>query len=1027
MKILLLHLSDFHFRRDTDPLVGRVNQISSALGSVDALPDACVVAATGDIAFSGNKAEYDVAAEFFRSLRIQLAERYGEQNVTFFLVPGNHDCDFSKDPELRSLVLENLPSKVGHLAADDISLRTLLTAESDFFLFASKWMSLNAEKPWVFYSETVSLNKVSVRARGYNTAYASQLDEQQGELLFPLHLAPLESPCNRADLITIALLHHPFPWFESNNGLAFRKHIDTVADIVLTGHQHIEATYTKRNMAGDEVNYFEGAALQGTNDADSGFNVVLCDLQQQQLRKFEFRWNGESYTPTQSDDWSPFVRHRRILEPSPEYQSHLNDPGTGFTHPRKARLTLEDIFVFPDINKLSLEKRIEGRATPELIPSKDVKGFLLREKKLIVSGGDRSGKTSLAKTLYVELLKLRLIPVTVLGDNLKSVKEKNVIELVNDTFKRQYTRESLENYKQLEISRKVLIIDDWHRTRLTWEGKAILLDVLTRLFGRIYLFSGEGFRIEEISKYGATANPLRAFNFCELREFGHVLRAKLIERWYSIGRDFTWDINEHAHEFHETEKLLSTLLGKNLIPSYPETVLSILQAFETHRSPSTPSGSYGYLYEALLTSALANVCKDSSELDLMYTVISKLAFYLFQTDRKLISQADVEEISRSYFSEYSIDFNRSDLLERLEIAQVLVKIDGNHSFRYRYVYYYFVARYFQEALRDSSVAPDMKKKLYTMADQVYYEEYSRILMFVLYLTKDSELIRHIIENANSIYRNQEPCDFQQHIDFINRLYKEAPKVLISSSDLEKNREEYRKKLDEERSEDKFLQVQDEKLAYSEELNDIIKINIACKTLDLLGQTLKNFPGSLHKGLKLEMAHACYFLGLRLARAILRIAENNLEQFRNYIAELIREHRSSLTESELAKTTDEAVIWLTRRVSFAILKRVSYAVGLELLRETYKDLLEASKGLVSVRLIDLSVKLDHFTAFPEGEVQELWDQLAKNYFCETIIRDMVAHYIYLFGLDYRILQRIGAKLDIEVSDPRFRDPRTKKLK
>ena len=415
-------------------------------------------------------------------------------------------------------------------------------------------------------------------------------------------------------------------------------------------------------MSGEEVAYFEGAALQGANTADSGFDVVVSDLKEQQLRRFQFRWNGEVYALTQSDAWAPFPRKRARVqfELDPDYQTFLTDPGTGFTHPRKTKLTLEDIFVCPDISKLSLGKNVAGRDTPEVVKSSDVIAFLLSHDKLFLSGGDRTGKTSLAKILFVELLKAGFIPVNICGADLKSVNERNLISQMHQSFSQQYSRESVDAFRQLEVSRKVLILDSWHLTNLNPQGKALVIEVLARLFGRFYIFSGEGFRIEEISRRAEIANVLGGFQFCELQEFGHVLRARLIEKWHSVGRDYTWDVNAHAHEIHETEKLLSTLLGKNLIPSYPENILSILQAFEARRSASTPSGSYGYLYEALLTAALAKVSRDSGELDLMYTFISRLAFSLFNTGRRLMSKADIERVSQEYFDEYSISLGVSD-------------------------------------------------------------------------------------------------------------------------------------------------------------------------------------------------------------------------------------------------------------------------------------------------------------------------------------------------------------------------------
>lgn len=1028
MKALFLHLSDFHFHHDTDALLARVSRIAAAIGSVDTIADVCVVVATGDIAFSGKEAEYNIADRFFKALRTDLTDRYGKGNVAFSFVPGNHDCDFSRENEPRKLALQNLPRKITEIQQDDATFSALVEPQTAFFQFVSKWMNQCDAHPWVFCKRTDTLSNIRVCVRCYNTAFSSQLTEEQGKLYFPLHLVGPNGLPEKHDSITISLLHHPYPWLESNNGIALKGHIEAVADFVLTGHQHSESIYSKRNIDGEEINYFEGAALRGNVEDDSGFNVVVCDLAESKFRRMEFRWSGNAYNPIRSHDWLPFTRNRRVgerFEINAEYRSYLNDPGTGFTHPRTPKLLLHDIFVYPDFTTFSFERRIEGRDTPELLPSSKVKEFLLSEKRVFMSGQACAGKTSLAKTLYCELTKLGFVPVAMSAADLKSISENKLIGLVNNTFVSQYDQSQLEQFKQLGRDRKVLLLDEWHKTKLTLGGRAIVSEMLAKLFDRIYIFSGEGFRIEEISHYRESSNPLREFELCEFREFGHVLRAKLIEKWYCIGRDFTWDVNEHAREVDDTERRVATLLGKNLIPSIPETILSILQAIEAHKTPSTPSGSYGYLYEALLTSALANVCKDSSELDLMYTFIARLAFYLFDTEHKCLSREDVEKISEEYFSEYSIPLNLSDLLLRLEIAQVVSRASGNYSFRYKYVYYYFVARYFQEALRDTSKSAEAKTRLYAMADRVYYEEYSGIVMFVLYLTKDVDFIRHIIRNADGIYSNVDPCDFDTHVEFVNRLYKEPPKVLVPSTDLAKNREDHRKSLDDAR--EQALQLENEKLAYGEELSDIIKINIAFKTLHLLGQTLKNFPGSLQKEIKIEMAQSCYFLGLRLARAILRIAENNLEDFRSYFAEIIREHRSSLTEGELAKTTDEAVIWLTRRSTFAVVKRVSYSVGLELLQETYKAVLERSSNQVPVRLIDLSVKLDHFSAFPEREVAKLWDDLRKNNFSGTLVRDMVAHHIYLFGLAEQTLQKVGATLDIKVSDPRFHNPQAKKLR
>ena len=1033
MKIIFIHLSDLHLRYAADPILTRAEQIAEAIGSVDAIFDGCVVAVTGDISYSGKQSEFELAAGFFDDLYAALTRRYPGKEFKFAFVPGNHDCDFSLDTRRRDSALKTLKSQLLNTQMSDKTLNVLLETQAEFFRFVSKWMKVDPENRWVFHEELMSFGGVQIAVACYNTAFSSQLPEEQGKLVFPVHLADPGVGFARPSSRTIALAHHPYNWLDSGScGLALRAQLDRIADLVLTGHQHVESSYSKKDMRGDEVTYFEAAALQDSDSPDTGFSILVADLGENQIQIFRYIWRHDVY---QREPDCPLIalpakRVRNAFDISPEHQNYLSDPGTGFTHPRIEELRLEDIFVFPDLSRLSVEKSVAGKDIPQVVRSREGLESLLAQERIFVSGGDQAGKTTLAKILFKELWKAGFVPVLLPGDELQTVKERLLIKVINRSFSQQYSDESLETYKRLEKAKKVLIVDGWHQVNLNPQGKVLLVELFANMFGRILIFSGESFRIEEIGQQAQVSNPLSSFHFFEIREFGHVLRGRLIEKWLSIGRDYSWDVNDHSHDIHETEKLLATLLGKNLIPSYPVNVLAILQALEARRSTSTPSGSYGYLYEALLTLALSRVTSDTTELDLMYTFISRLAHFLFSADRKMLSRGDVESVARGYFNEYTIHINVSDYLEKLERAHILLSLNGNYAFRYRYIYYYFVARYFQEGLRAPVVDPELRRKLYEMADQVYFEDYSGILMFVLYLTKDTDLIGHIVANADAIYKQKEPFDFHlgTHVDFVNRLYKEAPKVLISSADLERNREEYRKKLDEDREADNFLQVKTEKFAYRDDLPDVTKFNIAFKTLQLMGQVLRNFPGSLHKDIKMSITQSCYSLGLRVMRAVMKIAEDNLGELRLYVAEIIKDHRPLLTDSELTKTTDDAVIWVARRAAFGLIKRVSYSVGLEILSETYKRVLEASNHNMSVRLIDLSVKLDHFRGFPEDDIDELWEASRKNYFLRTVIRDMVAHFIYLFGLeDYKTLQSIGAKLDIKVTDPRFRNPATKKLK
>jgi len=99
-EIRILHLSDIHFRKgkNEDDPVFREDVQEKMLKAIEAHvaehdpPD--FVAITGDIAFSGKKAEYDLALGFINELKAKLPNE-----TSFLVVPGNHDVDRGKIDE----------------------------------------------------------------------------------------------------------------------------------------------------------------------------------------------------------------------------------------------------------------------------------------------------------------------------------------------------------------------------------------------------------------------------------------------------------------------------------------------------------------------------------------------------------------------------------------------------------------------------------------------------------------------------------------------------------------------------------------------------------------------------------------------------------------------------------------------------------------------------------------------------------------------------------------------------------------
>src|SRR5207249_848879 len=220
-------------------------------------------------------------------------------------------------------------------------------------------------------------------------------------------------------------------------------------------------------------------------------------------------WHGTSYSSVDESEWHLFLRNERVrqkLENTVEFSRFLRDPGTGFTHPRKVDLTLQDLYIYPDLTKDSL-KTLKGLLRPaKVIASGEVLNTLAGEQRVLILGGDQAGKTALARVLYCHVQNHgQLVPILLSGADLQSANEDSFLGAIRKAFEAQYPHDLLEVYKRLPLDKKVLIIDDWNKARLSWKGQKAILDISGRLFGRIVVLASDLFRVQEVA--GKDLNP----------------------------------------------------------------------------------------------------------------------------------------------------------------------------------------------------------------------------------------------------------------------------------------------------------------------------------------------------------------------------------------------------------------------------------------------------------------------------------------------------------------------------------------
>lgn len=609
-------------------------------------------------------------------------------------------------------------------------------------------------------------------------------------------------------------------------------------------------------------------------------------------------------------------------------------------------------------------------------------------------------------------------PLLLAGGDLKGAgRDAALVNLLSRAIVQQYSSPFAEPYLQGERGNKVLLIDDFEEAKLSLDAQRRVLRLCQDRFGTVVVFASDIIRVQDMTQTSET-DPFAGFERCSMKAFGRFHRQKLIRAWLTLGREDDQGVQEGIDKrVARTDKTISTLMGKNVLPHFPVTILTLLQMMENKETTITASGAYGYLYEALLKLALAGV--NPKDVDEKITYISGIGYAMFAARHPVPTEEDLRREHEAYCERYDMVRDFSKMVADLLNAEILVEYNGSFRFKYPYIFYYSVAKYFQDH------ASGLRRELYELADHIYGETNANVLIFYVYLTKDQDLIEHIVTEAARIYNNYKGCDMQGDVEFLNRLSATKPPPLeLECGNTSSHQDDYNRRRDAAGESALDRATEDYEVRYDDELQEIIKITIAFKTLQILGQILRNFTGSLEGPLKLSITKECYALGMRTLYAILSIATSDIDRMRQYIGGLITERSGITDKQELATKTDDAISWLGTVAAFGAVKRVSYAVGHSDLTNTYRKIIEENNEL-SVQIIDAAIKLDHFERIPERELGKLEARVAKNDFADSVIRDLVADFLYFYSIDFPTMQKLGAQWGISVSTPKYLANRAKK--
>jgi hypothetical protein len=202
----------------------------------------------------------------------------------------------------------------------------------------------------------------------------------------------------------------------------------------------------------------------------------------------------------------------------------------------------------------------------------------------------------------------------------------------------------------------------------------------------------------------------------------------------------------------------------------------------------------------------------------------------------------------------------------------------------------------------------------------------------------------------------------------------------------------------------------------QELNTFSKLNLAFKMIEILGEIIKNYSGSLDGYIKLTLIQEVYSVGLRSQKSLIEFIENNHDLLLKEIKEVI-EKKHYVTEDKKSEAAANMIFGMVSSISTGLIKKIAKAVASPDLKLIYTELLENDKDNIAKQLITQAIALDFRNGLKSKDIEDIHKSLVRenNRIAASTLKRLVLEHLYMFDIEHSKKQSICEKLDISTDN------------
>ena len=199
----------------------------------------------------------------------------------------------------------------------------------------------------------------------------------------------------------------------------------------------------------------------------------------------------------------------------------------------------------------------------------------------------------------------------------------------------------------------------------------------------------------------------------------------------------------------------------------------------------------------------------------------------------------------------------------------------------------------------------------------------------------------------------------------------------------------------------------------DESDPTVRFVSALRHLEIMGQVVKNFPGSLEGSAKLSITRECFHLGLRSLSVVMEMIRVGQSDILKRMSEEIREQHPRITTNEIDIRAKETLTGIAHMFSYGMVRIVAKAVGSQDLTNTYARLQEESHTL-AFKLINSAIEVDYGKPFPVKSIQVLASEFEGAPLALSVLKRLVVTHFNLYPEKFKVKQMVCSSLDIKSS-------------